>query len=432
MAASPKQQRNLGRGIKMKKMKGLRVIPKLLVACCLTMGLAAMGALPSTVLADGDEIKIGVLTSSKMECGTSTVNGAEMAAQEINGQGGVLGRKIRIIPGDTESNPEKGIMALKRLVERDKVDILLGGASSGVVLGLMDYLKHYNKIFLTTGASSPLIAKKVAKKYDKYKYQFRPMCNAIDVCKVLVSGELALLIKRGYKNFAILREDAAWNRGLVKYINAKLPGVGGTIVATVDFDPKTIDFAPVFSKVAASKADVAIHIVAHTDTISMYKQYSEMKPPFRMVGINNPGMNANYWDKTGGACLSDTTVSWGVTVRAVITDKSIPFFDKYSKEFKNPPHSCASTSYDAVYIFADAAKRANSVKTEDLITALIATDYVGSAGRYVFIKETHDAIFGPVEYCPLLVTQWQEGAKFEILLPKKIATAEYQDPPWLK
>ena len=202
-------------------------------------------------------------------------------------------------------------------------------------------------------------------------------------------------------------------------------------MSTVDFDPKTIDFAPVFSKVTASKADVAIPIIAHTDTITMYKQWYEMKPPFRMVGINNPGMNAKYWEQTGGACLSEVNVTWGVVVRAVITPKSIPFFDKYSKQH-GAPHACASTGYDAVYIFADAAERAKSIETDALIKALEGTDYIGTAGRYVFKKETHDAIFGSPDYCPLLVTQWQEGGEFEVLLPTKLSTSEFQDPPWLK
>ena len=125
-------------------------------------GLMVLSSLPTVIQAAGKDIKIGVVTSFKMECGTSTLKAAEMAAEEINAQGGVLGRKIKIVSADSESDTEKGIMALKRLVERDKVDILLGGARSGVVLGQMEYLKGYNTIYLAVGPSSPLIAKKVA------------------------------------------------------------------------------------------------------------------------------------------------------------------------------------------------------------------------------------------------------------------------------
>jgi len=415
----------------MKRMKGLFQFP-VLSAICLSIGLLLSGMLQSELQASEKEFRIGVVTSFKMECGTATLKAAEMASEEINAQGGILGHQIKIFSGNSESDPEKGIMALKRLVEKDKVHVLLGGASSGVVLAQMDYLKNYNIIYLAVGPSSPLIAKKVAENYDKYKYEFRPFVNALDVCKTLVGDELSLLVKLGYKKFAILAEDAAWNRGLVKYIEANLPKEGGEVVTTVGFDPKTIDFAPVFAKVTASKADVAIPIIAHSDTITIYKQWHGMKPPFRMVGINNPGMNAKYWEQTGGACESEVNVTWGVILRAKITEKSIPFFDKYSKKYDEAPHACGSTGYDAVYILAEAVERAKSFDTGALINALEETNYTGSSGRFVFDKKTHDAIFGSIEYCPLLVTQWQEGGKFELLLPKEIATSEYQDPPWLK
>jgi branched-chain amino acid transport system substrate-binding protein len=414
----------------MKTDKGLFQFTVLL-AISIGIGLLLSGILPSELRAAEKEFKIGVVTSFKMECGTSTLKAAEMAAEEINAQGGILGRQIKIFSGNSESDPEKGIMALKRLVEKDKVHILLGGASSGVVLAQMDYLKNYNIIYLAVGVSSPLIAKKVAENYDKYKYEFRTVINALDLCKSIVEDELSMLVKRGYKKFAILREDAAWNRGLVKYIKGNLPKVGGELVTVVDFDPKTIDFAPVFSKIVSSGADVAIPLLAHTDTVTLYKQWHEMKPAFRIVGFDNPGMDAKYWEKTGGACISSVNITWGPVIRTVITPKSIPFFDAYSKKFDKAPHACAPTSYDAVYILADAAKRAGSVETDVLIKALENTDYVGVTGRFVFRKKTHDAIFGPAEYCPFLITQWQQGGKFELLLPKEIATSEYQNPPWL-
>jgi len=415
----------------MKRMKGLFQFP-VLSAICLSIGLLLSGMLQSEVQASEKEFRVGVVTSFKMECGKATLKAAEMAAEEINAQGGILGRKIVIFSADTESNPEKGIMAFKRLVEKDKVDVLLGGAVSGITLAQMDHLKNYDIIYLATGVSSPLISKKVAENYDKYKYEFRTTINALALCKAIVEDEISLLVKNGYKTFAILREDAAWNRGLVAYLQGNIPKVGGTIVTVIDFDPSTMDFAPIFSKISGSKADVAIPLLAHTDTITLYKQYHEMKAPFRMAGFNNPGMDAKYWEKTGGACLSEVNCTWGPVLRAVITPKSIPFFDKFSKKFGQPPHGCAASSYDAVYILVDAAERAKGFETDSLITAIEATDYVGATGRFVFDKKTHDAIYGSAEFCPFLITQWQEGGKFEVLLPKEIATSVYQDPPWLK
>lgn len=391
-----------------------------------------LGIIPYESQAAEKEFKIGLVASSKMECGTAHIKAADMAIEEINSKGGILGRKVKVLFEDDQSNTEKGISALKKLVEKDKVDVIVGGVVSGITLAQMEYMKNYNMIYMATGVSSPLIADKIVKNYDKYKYVFRTTINALSLAKSIVEDELALFVKLGYKNFAIMAEDAAWNRGLIDYMQKSVPKIGGTIVDTVLFDPSTIDFAPVFSKIRSSKADAAITLFAHTDTIALYKQYQEMKPAFRMIGFNNPGMDPGYWKKTGGACLSEVNIAWGPIVRTNITEKSIPYYDKYTERFKEPPHACSTPVYDAIYILADAINRAKSFKTDDLIKSLEDSDYIGVTGRMVFDKKTHDVIFGSVDYAPFLVTQWQEGGKFTVLLPKKIASGTYQNPAWLK
>jgi branched-chain amino acid transport system substrate-binding protein len=425
-----KESREMKR-ITFQKRDGLLVVSALL-PLSLMICLLVLGTMPTESRAADKEYKIGLVASSKEECGQATIKAAKMASEEINSQGGVLGRKIAILFEDDEGSTEKGISALKKLVEKDRVDFIMGGVVSGITLAQMEYMRNYNMIYMATGVSSPLIADKVAKNYDKYKYVFRTTINSLGLAKSIVEDELALFVKLGYKRFAIMAEDAAWNRGLIDYLQKNIPSIGGSIVNTVIFDPSTIDFAPVFSKITSGKADVAVTLFAHTDTITLYKQYREMKPPFRMVGFNNPGMDANYWKKTGGACLSEVNIAWGPIVRTAITNKSIPFFDRYSKKFGGPPHACSTPVYDGVYILADAVKRANGVKTNDLIRSLEASDYIGVTGRMVFDKKTHDVVFGSAAYCPYLVTQWQDGGKFAVLLPKGISKSEYKNPPWLK
>lgn len=413
------------------KQKRLFVFPVLLTFS-LIIGLTAFGIISSEIQAAEKEFRIGISTSFKMEAGSAMINGAQIAAEEINAKGGILGRQIKLLSADTESNPEKGITALKRLVEKDKVHILMGAGMSGVLLAQMDFLDQYNIIFMNTGASSPLIAKKVAQNYEKYKYQFRTPFNAMALAKAVCEDEIGYFLKLGYKKFAVLAEDAAWNRGLVGYLKKSIQKLGGTVTTVVTYDTNTIDFAPIFSKIASSGAEFAITLLAHTDTITLFKQWYEMKAPFRMGGFNNPGMFAEYWKRTGGACIFEVNVGMGAVLRAAITNKTIPFFDKYVKKFGSAPHGCAGLTYDGMYIIADAARRANSIETGALIKALEETNYIGTLGRIVFDKKTHDPKYGLVEYIPFLITQWQEGGKFVVLWPERFATAKFVNPPWLK
>ena len=385
----------------------------------------------SESVATDNEFRLGVLTTFKMECGLGTIKATELAVEEINAKGGILGKPVKIFVADDEGSPEKGIMALKRLIEKDKVHMVTGGAVSGVVLACLELLMPNNLIFMNTGASAPLIADKIDKSYDKYKYQFRIVINAANMAESIVNDSLKHLVSLGYKRFAILAEDSAWNRGLTTFLEKNLPKIGGTLATVITFDPKTMDFAPIFSKVTASKADVAIPLLAHTDTITLYKQWYEVKAPFRMAGFNNPGLDPMYWQKTGGACLSEVNVGWGVLVRNKISAKSVPFFDNYSKKYGVSPNLCSSTSYDAVWVLAEAATKAKTLETNALIKALEDIDYTGAAGRIVFDKKTHDAKYSP-DYMPFLVTQWQEGGKWVILSPIKFASGEFINPPWLK
>ncbi|MBU1743127.1 MAG: ABC transporter substrate-binding protein, partial [Proteobacteria bacterium] len=124
-----------------------------IVSGLVVFSLMATGVMVTESQAADRELRIGVLTSLKMECGQATINAVKMAIAKVNAQGGVLGRKLKLFVADSESSPEKGITGLKRLVEKDKVHVLLGGASSGVVLACMDYLKRYNKVFMSIGVS---------------------------------------------------------------------------------------------------------------------------------------------------------------------------------------------------------------------------------------------------------------------------------------
>ena len=303
--------------------------------------LLVVGSISSSTVcqahAAGGEFRVGICTSFKMECGTATRDGALLAAEEINARGGILGNKIRLIYADTEDEPEKGITALKRLVEKDKVHVLIGAAVSGVFLAQMDFLQPYNIIFMNTGASTPIVADKLAKNYEKYKYQFRTTINSLTMGKSLVEDEMGFMMKMGFKKFAIFAEDAAWNRGLVNYLQKGIPKLGGNITTNVNFDPQTIDFAPIFSKISASGAEVAVPLFALTDTIAMYKQYRDMKPPFRMAGYSNPGLDADYWEKTAGACLSEVNLGHHPYIPIAITPKSIPFYNKFRARFKSSP-----------------------------------------------------------------------------------------------
>ena len=101
-----------------------------------TASIISAGALLATAPATAQQppIKIGVPTSIQLQVGRDTQNAIKMALEDINGKGGLLGRKLEMVAADETENPEQGIAAIKKLTADDKVDVLIGGSQKAVMI----------------------------------------------------------------------------------------------------------------------------------------------------------------------------------------------------------------------------------------------------------------------------------------------------------
>ena len=126
------------------------------------------GALASTAPASAQQapIKIGIPTSVQLQVGRDTQNAAKLAIEEINAKGGLLGRKLEMVVADETENPEQGIAAIKKLTADDKVNVLIGGYTSGVTLAQLPHISSAKTIYLGVGAASPAITAKVKTDYE--------------------------------------------------------------------------------------------------------------------------------------------------------------------------------------------------------------------------------------------------------------------------
>jgi len=140
-----------------------------------TASVVSLGALISSApsSAQQDPIRIGIPTAIQLQVGRDTQNAAKMATDEINAKGGLLGRKLEIVVADETENPEQGIAAIKKLTADEKVDVMIGGYTSGVTLAQLPHISRAKTIYIGVGAASPAITQKVKADYDNYKYIFR-------------------------------------------------------------------------------------------------------------------------------------------------------------------------------------------------------------------------------------------------------------------
>ena len=375
-----------------------------------TASIVGAGTLLGPVPASAQQtIKIGVPTSVQLQVGRDTQNAIKMAIEDINSKGGLVGRKLEMVAADETENPEQGIAAIKKLTADEKVDVLIGGYTSGVTLAQLPHIANAKTIYLGVGAASPAITAKVKADYENYKYIFR--------VSPIHAGHQA--------------------RALVDFINGKLKGEmglkkgaveGGTEVPMAEFfDTSTSDFSPLFAKVKASGAQYLIVILSHASSDIFVKQWHDAQVPIPIGGIDVKSQDADFFTRVSGKALSETVGLFAT--RAPLTPKTIPFWDEFVKRFGTAPVYTGVGAYDAIYVYAEAVKRANSVEPSAVIKELEKTDYVGIAGKIQF-DEVHDVKQGP-GLQNLLFAQWQKDGQRIVVWPKASETGKMIPPPWM-
>ena len=152
-------------------------------------------------------IKVGTLealTGPGAAFGTNILQGLQMAVDEMNEKGGLLGRKIEIISIDDAAQPAQSVSAMTRLIYQDKVDIVIGGWGSATVLANFKVAEKAGVPYLECGASNPRVTRG-----NNNQWTFAALQN--DERQCIAVSKLAL--EKGYKRFAILHDRNDFGKG---------------------------------------------------------------------------------------------------------------------------------------------------------------------------------------------------------------------------
>ncbi|MCA1987783.1 MAG: ABC transporter substrate-binding protein [Desulfarculus sp.] len=408
------------------------------------LGLLLGLALAGTALA-AEPIKIGVLGPMAFTQGEGHWNGASMAAEEINAAGGVkvggVNRPIELVKVDTNeflSIPD-ATNAAEMAISRHKVDFLVGGFRTEAVLVMQDIAMDAKKVFIGCGAAHPELCTRVTKDYDRYKYWFRlTPINSTYLGKVdfILLGTVAAIMKQtlGLEKLkvAIIAEKASWADPIVKAAETMLPEkMGMEVVGTWRPSPVAKDCTAELSAIQRAGAHIVFTTFSSSVGLTFAKQWGELKVPAAAVGINVESQKSGFWEATSGK--GEYTLTVNTYARVKITDKTIPFYDKYLKLYKEAPNYTSGT-YDALYILKEAVEKAGTTDSDKVVAQIEKHDGIGTAGREVFDK-SHDITWAP-GYVTSIGSQWQdgqmvcvwpinwEGVTYEGAVPYKL-------PPWV-
>jgi len=392
--------------------------------------LVALAFAAGSTQADEKPIRIGIPTALQLQVGRDTLDAAQLTIDEINGSGGLIGRKLELVAADETENPETGINAIKKLTTHDKVDVLIGGYTSGVTLAQLPHISSAKTIYLGIGAASPAITAKVKQDYDNYKYIFRvnPL-NSKWLGTFLVDYLVNSIGKeQGFKKVAIVCESAKWVQDLAPVLKSGVLDGGVEVKLLELFDVQTSDFSPLFSKLRASGAQYVVVLLSHASSDVFVKQWFDAQVPLPIGGIDVKSQDSDFFTRVGGKAISESTFIG--FMRVPVTPVTVPFWDAFVKRFNRNPVYTAGGAYDAIKVYAQAVTRARSTRTDDVIKELEKTDTSGTGGRIAF-DDSHDLKYGKGFVLPMMV-QWQEGGKRAVVWPKERANGKTILPPWVK
>ncbi|MFA5788135.1 MAG: ABC transporter substrate-binding protein, partial [Actinomycetota bacterium] len=252
--------------------------------------------------------------------------------------------------------------------------------------------------------------------YARWKYLFRVTpVRSTDLAKlsVILLTDVVSGVRKEFgvakPKVAILAEQLTWNEKLItsvqQIVQAAPPkGLGCELVGTWRPSATATDVTAELNAIAAKGAHVIYTANSGPVGVPAGRDYGRLKIPAAMVGITVEAQDSEWPTKTGG--MGDYVATLQTYAPVKITDKTIPFYNAYMKEYGKPPAYTAGT-YEGIYIFKDAIERAGKLDSDSVVKALETTDYAGAAGRIKF-DALHDITWGPGLVTALGI-QWQEG-----------------------
>lgn len=381
-----------------------------------------------------DSITIGFIAPLKSQSGLLMSQAAEMAVEEINAQNGILGKKLQIVLFDDENKADSGSQNLKKLLDSQKIDFLMGGHASGVVFRQMEVMAEKKILWLSAGGAHTSIINNIKSNYNRYRYFFR-----VGVPDTIQQGlasaqmvEEVISKKFGLNQFAILATNLEYTKAMASILKKTLSKKNYKLVYERYFPASTIDFLNYFQNAKNNGAQFIISYTLGTEANTLIRQYHDNKISLPMIGTNAVSGRKEFWKETEGKCIY-IPATFFVDENLAVTSKTMPFAQKFTQKFKTSPGFNSWGSYDSFYLLKRAAEMTNSLNTEDLIRALEKIDYEGTM-RYKFTP-FHDLTYGEVNgklYWTPIFFQWKKDGKLHPVWPSKYADSEFEMPDWIK
>ncbi|MGD9914261.1 MAG: transporter substrate-binding protein [Rhizobiaceae bacterium] len=309
------------------------------------------------------------------------IKATAMAIDDINKAGGLLGRPVELIFYDSQSNNQFNSQYATQAFVRDQVDVLIGGVTS----------------------SSREVMRPIVQKFKGF-YVYNALyeggvCDRRHMCSGLVPGQQVeplvdyVVSEKGLKKGYILAADYNYGQITSKWMQKFIREKGGEDVAVEFFPLDVTNFAPVISRIQAAKPDVVWSALVGDAHMSFYRQYEatvgKKNLPLASTTFGLGRENATLTpDENEGIMIATSFID------ALPSDAAKAFVEKF-KAFSGEDEyvgEYAEYGYRGTTLWAEAVKKANSSKPDDVIAAMDGVSYQGAGGLYTVDGKTNHTV----------------------------------------
>jgi len=323
-------------------------------------------------------IKVGhvaPLTGGIAHLGKDNENGARLAVDEINAAGGLkVGDKtfkLELVAEDDKADPKEGTLAAQKLVDAGVVAVV-GHLNSGTSIPASKIYADANITQISPSATNPKLTE------QGFKTAFRVVANDNQQGSVLANYAIT---EMKAKTIAIIDDRTAYGQGLADVVERVAKEKGIKVVAREFTTDKATDFNAILTKVRATKPDVVMYGGMDATAGPMAKQMKQLNIKAPMLA--GDGACSPEFIKLAGDAAGVLTCSMaGEAVEKLA--KGEEFKTKYKAKFNQDVQIYSPYSYDAVYVIAEAMKRAGSADRAAITGAMPATSYPGVTGTISF------------------------------------------------
>ena len=327
-----------------------RTLTAVLMAAVLAMGLTACSSSnggSDSAASESDTIRIGCaipLTGASAQDGQSIQNGAQIAVDQVNAEGGIDGKQVELVVEDDKGDASEGATVANLLAEDTTISAVIGHFNSSCTLAGAPIYNEAGVVEVSPGSSAAAVT-------DAGDYTFRVITTDAVQGRYLAEWAVNDL---GYQNIAVLYENTDYGLGLAQVLEEALADLGANIVVEEAYEVGATDYSTVLTKVASSEAEVIIIGGLYNETALIAKQRSS----FDLGDMQIMGVDAIYSDaliELGGEAAN------GIKLTGYFSDKSTSqvaqdFIAAYEEAYGEMPATYAAYGYDAALVILDAIK----------------------------------------------------------------------------